>query len=175
MNAFEKLGLTAQAAPQEIKEAYHALVKQCHPDRFSDADAQKKAQEELTRLNLAYEEALKITSSRQTAFHSLPCVRAKEGARKLLEQDQYETALLQLGRAETRDDEWYYLEGRVLMKMKQYASAHQAFREAVRLCPENNDYHAGALEAAVAVRKHQKLAYKVADWADGLLHPRKKP
>lgn len=175
MNAFEMLGLSPQADSQEIKDAYRNRVKQCHPDQFADQDAQKKAQEELTQLNLAYEEALRITSGRQTAFHTLPCVQAKESAKNLMEQDRCETALLQLSRAETKDDEWYYIEGSILMKMKQYASAHQAFREAVRLCPENNEYHAGSLAAAVAVRKHQKLPYRVADWAGSLLHPRKKP
>lgn len=175
MDAFEVLGLSPQADPQQIKDAYHSRVKKCHPDQFADQEAQKTAQEELIRLNLAYKEALKITSDRQECFHSLPAVQAKSLAKKLLEQDRTETALLQLSRAETKDDEWFYLEGCILMKMKQYASAHQAFREAIRMNPDNNDYHAGALDAAVAVKKHQKLPYRVADWADGLLHPRKKP
>ena len=47
-------------------------------------------------------------------------------------------------------------------------------REAVRRSPDNREYHAWALDAAVAVKKHQKFPYRVADWADGLLHPRKK-
>ena len=64
--------------------------------------------------------------------------------------------------------------GQLMMDMRQFASAHQSFREAVRLNPENNEYRRGALEAALAVKKHQKLPYRVMDWADGILHPRKK-
>ena len=51
MNAFEVLGLTADANEQQIRRAYHARVKRCHPDQFTDAEMQRKAQEELTELN----------------------------------------------------------------------------------------------------------------------------
>lgn len=174
MNAFEVLGITSQADQQQVRQAYHTRVKKCHPDQFVDLEQQKKAQEELIELNLAYEEALRLTAGKPVGFHAMPGEQAKTIAKRLLEQERFESALLQLGRADQKDDEWYYLQGLILMKMKQYASAHQAFREAVRRNPANNDYHAGALDAAVAVRKHQKLPYRVADWANGILHPRKK-
>ena len=97
---------------------------------------------------------------------------AKTIAKKLLEQQRYESALLQLSHAESRDDEWYYIHGQLLMGMRQYTTAHQSFREAVRLKPENNEYRRGALDAALAMKKHQKWPYRVAEWADGLLHRR---
>ena len=56
--------------------------------------------------------------------------------------------------------------------MRQYNTAHQSFREAVRLKPENNEYRRGALDAALAMKRHQKWPYRVAEWADGLLHRR---
>ena len=176
MNAFEVLGLTADANEQQIRRAYHARVKRCHPDQFTDAEMQRKAQEELTELNLAYEEALKrALTMKPTVYRRVPPGEAKATARRLLSQDRYESALLQLGRAESRDDEWYYIQGLILMGMKQFGSAHQSFREAIRLQPDNNDYRAGALEAAVALKKRQHWAYRMADWADGIIHPRKKP
>ena len=176
MNAFEVLGLSADANEQQIRRAYHARVKRCHPDQFTDAEMQRKAQEELTELNLAYEEALKrALTMKPTVYRRVPPGEAKATARRLLSQDRYESALLQLGRAENRDDEWYYIQGLILMGMKQFGSAHQSFREAIRLQPDNNDYRAGALEAAVALKKRQHWAYRMADWADGIIHPRKKP
>ena len=57
--------------------------------------------------------------------------------------------------------------------MREYASAHQSFREAVRLCPDNNEYRQGALEAAMAVKKHQKWSYRLAEWARSLLPGKK--
>ena len=174
MNAFEVLGLSVDADQQQVHQAYRTRVKACHPDQFVDREAQQKAQEEMIRLSLAYEEALRLSAGRQVGYHAVPADQAKSIARKLMEQGRYESALLQLGRAETKDDEWYFIQGQLMMDMRQFASAHQSFREAVRLNPENNEYRRGALEAALAVKKHQKLPYRVMDWADGILHPRKK-
>lgn len=174
VNAFEVLGLQMGADEAQVHQAYRTRVKACHPDQFVDRGDQQKAQEELIRLNLAYEEALRLSSGRKVGFHMVPAEQAKAIARRLLEQDRLESALLQLGRADQKDDEWYYLQGQILLKMHQYGSAHQAFREAVRRQPENNEYHKGALEAAIEEKKHQKLAYRVMDWAGGIFHPRKK-
>jgi len=176
VNAFELLGLSADADEQQIRKAYHAKVKGCHPDQFADGEKQQQAQAALVQLNLAYEEALRRAAAvKPTVYQRVPVEQAKNAASRLLSQDRFESALLQLGRAETRDDEWYYIQGQILMGMKQFGSAHQSFREAVRLQPENNDYRRGALEAAVAVKKRRHWTYRMADWADGFIHPRKKP
>ena len=172
LNAFEILGLSADADEQQLRQAYHERVKACHPDQFSGEAAQQKAQEELTRLNLAYEEAMRLLPHRPqpVVYHKVPVEQAKQVAKRLLEQERYESALLQLSRAETKDDEWYYIQGQLLMGMRQWGTAHQSFREAVRLDPENLEYRRGALDAAVAVKKHQKWGYRVLEWADQLLH-----
>lgn len=175
MNAFEVLGLNASADQQQVHQAYRTRVKSCHPDQFLDREQQKKAQEKLIELNLAYEEALRLSAGRQVVgFHRVPGSQAKLMAKKLMDQGLFERALLQLGRADEKDEEWFFIEGQLLLKMKQYDSAHQAFREAVRRNPSNNEYRKGALEAALEIKKHQKLHYRVYDWAEGLFHPRKK-
>lgn len=174
MNAFEVLGLTMAADQQQVHQAYRTRVKACHPDQFVDREQQQKAQEQLIRLNLAYEEALRLSAGRQVGFHMVPAEQAKSIAKRLMEQGRIESALLQLGRSDQKDDEWYFIQGQLLMKMHQYGSAHQSFREAVRQEPDNREYRRWALDAAVAVKKHQKLHYRVMDWAEGLFHPRKK-
>lgn len=174
LNAFETLGLQPDANEQQVRQAYHALVKACHPDQFPDPEEQKKAQEDLIQLNLAYEEALRLAGDHPPVMRTVPLIQAKETARRLLSQERYESALLQLGKAENRDGEWYYIQGQLLMGMRQYGSAHQSFREAIRLQPENNAYRQGALDAAVAIKKHQKWTYRVADWAGGFFHTKKK-
>ena len=63
---FAVLGLHASATAQDVRVAYRQLVKKCHPDRFQDPAEKAAAQERMIALNLAYEEALKLTSSRQT-------------------------------------------------------------------------------------------------------------
>ena len=53
------------------------------------------------------------------------------------------------------------MQGKVLMAMEQFDSAHQSFREAVRRNPENNVYRSGALAAALAFRKSETIQGKV--------------
>lgn len=82
-------------------------------------------------------------------------------AQRAMARNNPEGALRSLIRSEQRDSEWYYMQGKVLMALEEFNSAHQSFREAVRLDPENNVYRAGALAAAVALQKEQKLPGKV--------------
>ncbi|MBR4334779.1 MAG: J domain-containing protein [Clostridia bacterium] len=173
LDAFEILGLNPDADEAQVRQAYHQRVKACHPDQFADGDDQRQAQEKLIQLNLAYEDAIRrLAGKKSPVLHSVSPEQAKAIAKKLMEQQRYESALLQLSHAETRDDEWYYIHGQLLMGMRQYGTAHQSFREAVRLQPENLEYRRGALDAAIAIKKHQKWPYRVAEWADGLLHRR---
>ena len=62
---FEELGLRAWADPDEIRRAYRALVKQCHPDLIRDPVGKREAEQRMIRLNLAYEEALRLAMPRQ--------------------------------------------------------------------------------------------------------------
>lgn len=174
MNAFEVLGLDLQADKDRVHQAYRAMVKACHPDLFEDPEQQKAAQKKLIELNLAYEEALKAAPEHPAGFYTMPLEQSLHAAQKLADQGRWETALLQLGRAEHKDDRWYFTEGKIMMGMKQYATAHQAFREAVRLSPENREYRSWALDAALLLKKHQKLPYKVADWAEKTFFARKR-
>ena len=47
------------------------------------------------------------------------------------------------------------------MALEQYESAHQSFREAVRMSPDNNVYRSGALAAVVAQRESETIQGKV--------------
>lgn len=167
LNSYDLLGVPVTASEEEVRRAYHQKVKACHPDQFADGPAQQQAQEQLIRLNLAYEEALRLASGRQPPgpLSTLSAEDIKKNARHLMELQRYESALLQLSHSSQRDGEWYYIHGSLLMRMHQYDTAHQSFREAVRQQPENRAFRQGALDAAMAVKKHQKWRYRVADWA----------
>ena len=156
-NPFEALGLKIGADADEIRAAYRALVKKCHPDQFLDLEEQKAAQEKLLALNLAYEAALKLAVPRKPTVYTqtLPMDEAKLLARKMLRQQNPQSALRQLLRAEVRDAAWYSLQGEILMQLHQYESAHQSFREAVRRSPDNLEFRRGALDAALAMKKSQ--------------------
>jgi len=162
-NPFEVLGLKGSASPEEIRSAYRALVKRCHPDMIQDPDEKQAAQTRMVALNLAYEEALRLASPRplHACTPELSSAEAILMAQRAMARDNPEGALRSLVRCEKRDGDWYYMQGKVLMAMEEYESAHQSFREAVRLSPDNNVYRAGALAAAVAHQKAQKFPMKV--------------
>ena len=170
---FEVLGLTPTADAAQVRTAYRQRVKACHPDQYQDPEAQRTAQEQLIELNLAYEEALKLCSQRHVGFNLVSQEEAKHFASRLVEQGNLESALRQLNRADSKDAEWFYMQGNILMGMRQYKTAHQSYREAVRREPNNNLYRAGALDAAVAVKKSEQLFYRIQTWIGDLLHPRK--
>ena len=164
-NPFEVLGLNAGASADDVRNAYRQLVKTCHPDKFLDADERKAAQEKMIALNLAYEEALKLTASRRSAAtnynRELTVEEAIALADKMLRRDSPEAALRHLMRTKNRTGAWFAMQGHVLMVLEEYESAHQSYREAVRREPNNNVFRQGALDAAVALKKSRTFFGRV--------------
>lgn len=171
MNAFEVLGLSMNADEAQVRAAYRRSVKRCHPDQFQEKEQQEEAQEQLIRLNLAYEEALRITAQRQVGFNSVPVEDAKHMAQKLLEQGRLENAMRQLMRAERRDAEWHFIQGNILTQMHHYNTALHSYREAVRREPNELRFRRAAFEAAKTVKKHQKPLQRAIDALGGIFHP----
>ncbi len=121
------------------------------------------------QLNLAYEQALKIVSQHRIGFNLISQEEAKHFAQRLVDQGNLESALRQLNRADSKDDGWFFLQGQILMGLKQYETAHQSFREAVRLNPNNRKFREGALDAALAMKKNRPISAKLSSWAKSTL------
>lgn len=172
--AHEILGVPMDADAQQVRLAYRAQVKACHPDQFMDISAQKDAQDKLVQLNLAYEEALKTASQKRVGFNLISQEEAKHFAIKLMEQGNMESALRQLNRANAKDAGFFYLQGQILMAMRQFDTAHQSYREAVKLEPDNLRYRQGALDAALALKRSQRPVSKIADWVTDVFDIKKK-
>ena len=164
INPFEVLGLKTWADADEVRAAYRSLVKTCHPDMIQDPYLKEEAQQRMLQLNLAYEEAIRMTSSRPKT-NALSAEMTEEEAillaERMLDRGNPESALRNLLRCRNRSGRWFFEQGKVLMEMEQYESAHQSYREAVRLEPENNQYRSGALDAAIAMRESAKLSGKL--------------
>lgn len=161
---FEVLGVSPGADAAAVRAAYRVKVKECHPDQFTDEEKSREAQEELIRLNLAYEEALKLLSRQRVGFNLISQDEAKHFAGRLMEQGNPESALRQLHRADARDEEWYILNGKILMELRRYEEAEASFRQAIRSDPNNRSYHALALDATVKQRESKKLNVKLQNW-----------
>ena len=169
-NPFAVLGLKGWADPEEIRAAYRALVKQCHPDMIQDPQMKEQAQQRMVALNLAYEEALRLASPRTQALPGVE-VSAAEAilmAERCMAKGRPEAALRQLLKTESRSAAWYYLQGKALMALEQFESAHQSFREAIRRDPENNLYRSDALAAVVAHRQSQTIHGKLKKAVKGI-------
>lgn len=162
-NPFEVLGISASATAEQVRHAYHLLARKYHPDQFQDPEQQRIAQEKMVVINLAYQEALKLANARAVSPYTqeVTCEDAVKLSRKMLRTHSPESALRQLLRASTKNAEWFYQQGLVLMEMEQYESAHQSFREAVRRDPANNQFRRGALDAAVALKHSQSLIGRI--------------
>jgi curved DNA-binding protein CbpA len=65
---YEILGLKPGASLERVKEAFRDLVKVWHPDRFSRENPrlQKKAEEKLKEINLAYQRLESFLSSQES-------------------------------------------------------------------------------------------------------------
>lgn len=138
---------------------------------FLDVNEQKAAQEKMITLNLAYEEALRLAVPHRSAAYTqaLPQQDAIHLARKMIRQQNPESALRQLMRAETKDAVWYHLQGQIFMLLEQFESANQSFREAIRRDPDNLEYRRGALDAVVAMRESKTVSGRI----KRLLHRKK--
>ena len=112
--------------------------------------------------NLAYEQAIRLISRKDTSYHNVPAIKAKKFAINLLEGGRLKRAS-PAARADSKDDEWYYIEGKIMMSLRQYEAAHRSFREAVRRSPDNMDFRAAALEAALEVKKRKKTLHRIWD------------
>lgn len=163
ISPFQTLGVPPWADPEEIRSAYRVLVKQWHPDMMQDPADRQRAQQRMVEINLAYEEALRMSAPRRRPsvvpeLHQDDAIMLAESR---LSQGKPEEALRQLLRAEGRSAAWYALQGRILMAMRQYESAHQSLREALRLDPDNHEYHRQAFEAESQLRKSRTLPGRV--------------
>ena len=130
-NPFEVLGLKGLATPDEIRSAYRALARQCHPDMIRDPSEKEAAQNRMVALNLAYEEALRLASPRGT-FPVTPVLSSAEAvlmAQRAMARNNPEGALRSLIRCEERDAEWYYMQGKVLMALEVFALSYRSNKQ----------------------------------------------
>ena len=165
---FGVLGIASSASVEQVRAAYHACVKRCHPDRMRDKAAQLAAKDELVRLNLAYKEALRQAEERREKRIVMP--DAMHVARKLYEQGQLDSALRTLNKAPSRDASWFALQGSILLKKREAEAAHASFRTAVRMCPDNKEYWNMKLDAGVEMRKKKNIRSRMGSWVRGAVN-----
>jgi curved DNA-binding protein CbpA len=163
---YEILGVTPQASPADIRQAYARQARERHPDRFPDPAAKAKAQADFQQLTTAFNTLLNPRSREEyDASRHRPVPRtpeeiardAFERAQPLVEAGRLEDALTLLRTAvhHAPDEVAYHVGlGRALARTPQTSrEAVQVLERATQLAPTN----AAAFADLAAVLARQGL------------------
>ena len=137
------LGISEDAADDEIRRSYKRLAKELHPDRFiGDAEAQEEAQERFAKVSNAYNVLKDRTARSEYDFErKMQRQRGLDEGIEVVEAPVEETGY----KREVGDRK--YREALQLQTEGDLQHAIEAVKEAAELCPNVAQYHAllGAL------------------------------
>jgi molecular chaperone DnaJ len=165
MDPWKTLGVKPGASDEEIKKAYHDLVKKYHPDRFQDAAAKELANDKLKEINQAYEQISgggagssagtgaggnsDYTSSGSQRFYPV---------RTNLQQRRVDEAERTLDQMSDRNAEWHFLRGVCYSLRGWYAMARENIAMAVNMEPNNMEYRNALNQLENGARGYQPFA-----------------
>lgn len=142
-NPYETLGVSEDAGSEAVHEAYRALARKWHPDRFAEGPERAWAEQRMIEINRAYN-ALASRISPQVA--SAPSGRFSE-IKLLIDAGQLSRARQLLRAMSERDAEWNYHFGLMLYVRRDFEKAVVYFSIACRLAPSNEHYAASLSDA----------------------------
>lgn len=145
---YEVLGVSKNATDDEIKDAYRKLARKYHPDNYADNPLSDLAGEKMKEINEAYDA---IVNERRNGASQNYNSKAYNGnstgsrfpeVRNLINQGRLEQAqeILDGVPPQSRDAEWYFLNGTVLYRRGWFDQAYTSFATAVRMNPQNPEY-----------------------------------
>lgn len=163
-NPYEVLGVREDATDEEIKEAYRALARKYHPDKYIDEGLKEMATEKMKTINEAYEEIKNIRAGKSSAggYGSAGSYGSAGGSgsaggygsagyggsadfaevRRLINAGAYMQAerILDAMAADRRGAEWHFLRGCILLRRGWIHDAAKYFDTACRMDPQNAEY-----------------------------------
>ena len=149
---YKVLGVSSTATDDEIKKAYRALVKQYHPDNYTDNPLANLAAEKMKEINEAYSEIQKIRAGGSASTSSSSGGQSYSGSasanteygriRQLINAGRVSEAEILLNRIAVGDrvPEWHFLKGVVLYRNGWVQDARSEIETACRMDPYNNEY-----------------------------------
>lgn len=163
---YEVLGVSKNATDDQIKDAYRELARKYHPDNYTDNPLSDLAGEKMKEINEAYDAIVnerRRGSSKKSGSaggNSYNHTNFPE-VRSLINQGRLEQAqeILDGVPPQSRDAEWYFLNGTVLYRRGWFDQAYTSFATAVRMNPQNLEYR-NAMNAAQRQSGQQYNPYR---------------
>ena len=159
MDPYKILGVSPTATDDELKQAYRALVRKYHPDKYANTDLADMANEKMKEINAAYEEIQRMRREGTAAGASdTPGGSSYAGnssyyntyngnatfARIRMHINNGELddaqALLRTVPESDRGAEWHFLIGCVLLRRGHIVDAQNHLDTACRIDPYNSEY-----------------------------------
>ena len=152
-NPYEVLGVSENATEDEIKEAYRALAKKYHPDKYIDEGLKEMANAKMQEINEAYDAIKDLRAGRSSGnrfggFSGESASSSFAEIRRMINMGSYTEAENALNNVapEKRDAEWYFLRGCILLRRGWYHDATKYFDTACRMDPYNTEYRNARLQ-----------------------------
>ena len=156
---YQVLGVSPSATDDEIKQAYRALAKKYHPDNYQGSPLADLASEKMAEINSAYDAIQdRRKNAAQGGFYGQPQAQGYGGYQGYQNQGSGQFSdirrLINAGRvfdaeqlldgtpAASRDAEWNFLKGNVLLARGFLEDALTYLQRAVSMDPQNYEYRA---------------------------------
>lgn len=159
---YEILGINKNATDDEVKRAYREMARKYHPDNYAENPLSDLAAEKMREINDAYDRIMnqrrgKNKSSNGNAGYNGYAGSAFPDIRRLISSGRFEEAqeLLDGVPAQSRNAEWYFLNGSVLYKRGWFDGAYSDFATACRMDPTNPEYR----EAFARIQRQTRGGY----------------
>ncbi len=159
------LGVSKNATDDEVKNAYRELARKYHPDNYADNPLSDLAGEKMKEINEAYDS---IMAERRAGKTSGGAYTGNTGGassfpdvRNLINQGRLEQAqeVLDGVPPQSRDAEWYFLNGTVLYRRGWFDQAFTSFSTASRMDQNNAEYR-NAVQNATRQQGRQYNPYR---------------
>ncbi len=163
---YQILGIDRNATDDEVKNAYRTLARKYHPDSYGDNPLADLAEEKMQEINEAYDSIMATrrsgknggtgygrTNSGQTDFPEV---------RQMINQNRLEQAqeILDGVPVQSRNAEWYFLNGTVLYRRGWFDQAFTSFATASRMDPANPEYRTAVNNAQHQASRQQHNPYR---------------
>ncbi|MDO4518084.1 MAG: J domain-containing protein [Bacillota bacterium] len=138
MDPYKVLGINENATEAEIKEAYRALARKYHPDKYANNPLADLAEEKMREVNEAYDMLMKGNSGGNSYGGSGSANFSQ--IRQDIDMGKLDSATAGLQRMSIRNAEWYFLTGVVAARRGWYDEAMRNLQTAVNMDPTNQEY-----------------------------------